>query len=83
MNSQNRFFWHLLATLLLTFSSICGVSAQTNQTKYGTGALQNDVSAEGGAFGVNASFSNTSSILNTATGFAAFAYNNTDKNQYS
>jgi hypothetical protein len=67
-----------LVCALALFLTVGTAFAQTNNTAFGQGALQNNTSGtDDSAFGFDALFSNTTGSLNTASGFNALFSNTT------
>jgi hypothetical protein len=80
MNSTKQLKTRMTLALLLVTCGIGNALAQTNQTKYGTGALSMDAGDSNSAFGQNALFSNTTGSSNTATGLGALQTSSTGNN---
>jgi len=77
MNSTKQLKTRMALALLLAMCGVGNALAQTNQTKYGTGALSMDAGDSNSAFGQNALFSNTTGSTNTATGLSALQTSST------
>ena len=77
MNRTKQLKTPMALALLLTIGGIGNAVAQTNQTKFGAGALSMDTGDSNSAFGQNALLSNTTGSFNTATGLSALQSNST------
>jgi hypothetical protein len=80
MNSTKQLKTRMALALLLTMCGVGNALAQTNQTKFGTGALSMDAGDANSAFGQSALLSNTTGSFNTATGLGALQTSSTGNN---
>ncbi len=79
MNSTKPLNSRLALALLLSMCGVGNALAQTNETRFGTGALAVDAGDSNSAFGQNA-ITNTSGSFNTAVGLSALQSNSTGNN---